>query len=274
MQGYSKMVAPMTNLLRETTAWEWTPECQDAFDAVKHALTHAPVLALPDFSKPMEVVTDASGSAKRGALGAVLLQDGRVIAYESRTMNDAELNYTTTEQECLAAVHALKVWRCYLEGVHFKLVTDHCPNTHLATQPMLNRRQARWSEFLQQYNFEWVYRPGRANVADPLSRIPEASISSLIVAALGRASRTSRADSPEIAKTPATLSSFTPLVSQLVAGYQNDVWFQNAENTDALRCEQGIWYKDSLMVVPDVSEPETGNYALTCTPLCTQVTSV
>jgi hypothetical protein len=221
IQGYSKMVAPLNNLLKEATQWVWTQECQAAFESVKHSLTHAPVLAMPDFSKPLEVVTDASGSQKGGALGAVLMQEGRVIAYESRTLNAAELNYTTTEQECLAVVHALKVWRCYLEGVKFTVITDHCPNTFLATQPLLSRRQARWSELMQQYNFDWVYRPGRVNVADPLSRIPSTT-SKFIVAALGGAGLHNRADQPELTSVPAPLGSFTALISQLVAGYSAD----------------------------------------------------
>ncbi len=54
----------------------------------------------------------------------------------------------------------------------FDLVTDHKPNTFHDTQPTLSRRQTRWSEYLQRFNFTWEYRPGRTNVADPLSRNP------------------------------------------------------------------------------------------------------
>jgi hypothetical protein len=71
----------------------------------------------------------------------------------------------------LAVVHALRVWRCYLEGADFTVYTDHVSNTYFQTQPNLSRRQARWSEFLKRFGaFEWKYRKGTKNVADALSR--------------------------------------------------------------------------------------------------------
>jgi hypothetical protein len=71
----------------------------------------------------------------------------------------------------LAVVHALRVWRCYLEAVYFEVETDHRCNTFFQSQPNLLRRQARWSEFLQRFGkFNWDYRPGEQNVADALSR--------------------------------------------------------------------------------------------------------
>jgi hypothetical protein len=100
-----------------------------------------------------------------------LLQEGHPVAFESRKLNDAELNYQTTEKEMLAVVHALRVWRCYLEGAEFIVYTDHVSNTYFQTHPNLSRRQARWSEFLQRFGaFEWKYRKGSKNVADALSR--------------------------------------------------------------------------------------------------------
>jgi hypothetical protein len=77
-------------------------------------------------------------------IGAVLVQHGQPVTYMSRKMIPAERNYTTTEQELLAVVKALKEWRCYLEGTTFTVVTDHCPNTFFQQQPVLSRRQARW----------------------------------------------------------------------------------------------------------------------------------
>ena len=73
--------------------WNWTGRCQDAFEKLKQLLTEAPLLRTLDESKPYEVVTDASDLG----LGAVLLQDGYPVAFESLKINSAELNYTTTE---------------------------------------------------------------------------------------------------------------------------------------------------------------------------------
>jgi hypothetical protein len=118
------------------------------------------------WENPSKWFSDASGVG----LGAVLLQDGRQVAFESRKLSPAEQNYTVTEQEMLGVIHASKTWRCYLEGGDFTVVTDHCPNTFFDTQVNLSRRQARWSGFLSRFKFDWEYRPERTNVADPLSR--------------------------------------------------------------------------------------------------------
>jgi hypothetical protein len=168
VQGFSTLVTPLRNLTRHNVDWKWSDRCQKAFQLVKEALTKAPVLASPDFDKPFEVVSDASGFG----VGAVLLQEGRPVAFESKTLSAAEQNYHTTDREMLGVIHALRTWRCYLEGVQFTVVTDHCPNTFFATKSNLSRRQARWSEFLQRFTFDWCYRPGRTNVADPLGRFP------------------------------------------------------------------------------------------------------
>ena len=110
--------------------FDWTESCISAFKALKHALTSAPVLALPDPGKPFELVCDASGFG----LGAVLLQQERPVAYYSRKMTSAERNYVVTEQELLDTFEALCIFRCYLlSGQQFNLVTNNKPNTFLET---------------------------------------------------------------------------------------------------------------------------------------------
>ena len=169
VQGFSTLMRPLHNLLKKDAVFSWTAECQDAFERMKLAL----VLVRPDFTAgapPFDVWCDACDQA----IGAVLLQGGKVIAYEARSLNKHEINYTTGEKELLAVVHALTVWRCYLEGSHsVRVMTDHAPNTYLPSQQSLSRRQARWSGFLQRFaTLSWHYKPGRINVADPVSRAP------------------------------------------------------------------------------------------------------
>lgn len=182
IKSYSSVAAPLTRLTSANTPFNWSPICEEAFQMIKHALTRAPVLTLPDKDKPYEVWSDASivGS------GAVLIQDGKPVAYTSKKFIPAETNYTTTDQECLGIVTALKEWRCYLEGCKgLTIYTDHHPLTYLQDQEranLLSRRQARWMQELTRFNFKVVYKKGKTNIADPLSRIYEGtSLLSLIL---------------------------------------------------------------------------------------------
>ena len=101
VKQFASLAAPLYRLLRQDVSWCWADVCLRAFNDIKHALTHAPCLAYPDFSKPFEVHCDAS----LAGLGAVLYQEGRPVAYESRRLIPAEVNYPTGEQELLAVVH-------------------------------------------------------------------------------------------------------------------------------------------------------------------------
>ena len=104
IEGYSKIASPLTELLKKSKAYEWSEDCQHAFDELKKAMSKDPVLALPDISKPFEIQTDASNYA----LGGVFLQDGHPVAYESRKLNDTERKYAAHEKELLAVVHCLR----------------------------------------------------------------------------------------------------------------------------------------------------------------------
>jgi len=89
-------------------------------------------------------------------------------------MQAAERNYPTHEQELLAVIHAPRTWRYYLDGTKFTVNTDHATLRHFPTQPKLTRRQARWMELLQEYDFEFKYKRGVDNIVpDALSRRPD-----------------------------------------------------------------------------------------------------
>jgi hypothetical protein len=170
VHAYSTIARPLHALTAKDASWQWTSECQSAFQLLKDKLTAAPVLAAPDFSKPFEVVADASDFT----LGAILLQEGRPVAFESRKLTPAECNYITGEKELLAVMHALNIWRCYLDGSKFTIFSDHEPLSYLRTKATLLPRQVRWSQFLERFDYIWEYRPGRINAADPLSRVSHA----------------------------------------------------------------------------------------------------
>jgi hypothetical protein len=157
-------------VLRQVFGW---PSAKELSHIVRKALMTAPVLVLPDFDKPFEVVTDACD--KPPAVGGVLSQEGRPVAYYSRKLSGAELNYSATDKEMLGVIGALREWRCYLEGRRFVIVTDHKPNTYLDTASNVHtvKRRARWLEESSGYDYEWQYREGRINVADPISRAPQ-----------------------------------------------------------------------------------------------------
>ncbi|KAJ9516908.1 hypothetical protein QJQ45_027301 [Haematococcus lacustris] len=180
IKNFSDIAAPLTALTQadghdKQGKVTWTSTQQSAFDALKHALTTAPVPIAPDPTQPYTLRCDASGIG----IGAVLTQGTgpaeRVVAYHSRKLLPTERNYPTHEQELLSLVEALKVWRHYLLGVNFTLLTDNWANKHLQTQPRLDsKRKARWMEVLQQYNCQIDHIPGKHNVvADALSRRPD-----------------------------------------------------------------------------------------------------
>ena len=160
-------------------------------------------------------------------------------------------------------------------GAHFTLVTDNMPNTYLDTQPTLSRRQARWSEYLQRYNYTWVHRPGKHNVADPLSRNPSFRQLHAILAAVTRRSthktdsvadtNTRSTDKPTTepsAKrtrktgTPATGANSTDmgstdLVSKIAQTYAEDPYFTEETNTKDLTLLDGIRWQRDLIFVSD-----------------------
>ncbi|MBM1124176.1 Ty3/Gypsy family RNase HI domain-containing protein, partial [Klebsiella pneumoniae] len=121
--------------------------------------------------------------ASRDGLGCVLMQEGRVVAYGSRQLKNHEQNYPTHDLELAAVVFALKCWRHYLYGERFDVFSDHKSLKYIFTQRDLNMRQRRWMEYLEQYNFDLQYHPGKANVvADALSRKTRCSVASLAIA--------------------------------------------------------------------------------------------
>ena len=147
--SYACIASPITSTLKKNKVFNWTRSPEEAFNLLKQALISNPILALPDFAKPFLVTTDASGQA----IGGVLSQEGKPIAYESRKLRTHELNYPTHDLELLAVVHVLKLWRHYLLGRTFTIKNDHKSLKWIFTQLELNMHQRRWLELLHKYDF-------------------------------------------------------------------------------------------------------------------------
>ena len=186
-RNYADMVRPLSSLLKKLSEWTWSEEHQRAFDLIKHSITTAPILALPDFDKPFSVVCDASDFA----IGCSLMQVddrgiNRPVSYQSRQLKAAELNYPVHDRELLAMKYALVKFRVYLLGsTPFIIYTDHASLRTAVNTPHLSQRMARWLSFFAEYNFRVEYKPGRENIlADALSRRPDFENSSEVLASV------------------------------------------------------------------------------------------
>ena len=173
IQGFSLIARPLHALTKKNARFEWSLECQAAFQCLKERLTTAPIIALPRDEGTFTLDTDAS----KYSIGAVLSQnqDGeeRVVAYGSRLYSQAESNYCTTRQELLAIVYFVKQFKQYLLGRKFLIRTDHAALQWLKRTPEPVGQQSRWLEQLAAYDFEIIHRAGvKHSNADGLSRIP------------------------------------------------------------------------------------------------------
>ena len=175
--GFARIAAPIWELTRKNAVFNWTDACKQSMATPKEKLTSAPVLAYPSFDKPFVVETDASING----LGAVLQQkqdDSKLhpVAYASRSLTDAERNYSITELEVLAVVWALTRFHSYLYGQSVTVVTDHTAVKAVLETPNPSAKHARWwtrvfGTGLKDVRI--VYRPGRSNAtADAPSRSP------------------------------------------------------------------------------------------------------
>ena len=168
VKHYGTIAAPLTQLLKKG-GFRWTEETQEAFVKLQMTMMTLPMLAMPDFSIPFEIETDASGYG----LGAVLIQNQRPIAYYSHTLAVRDRVKPVYERELMAVVMTVQRWRPYLLGKRFKVKTDPRSLKFLLEQRVIQPQYQKWISKLLGYSFEVIYKPGLENkAADALSRIP------------------------------------------------------------------------------------------------------
>lgn len=174
---YSRIAGPLNKLTRKDVPFVWAPECEEAFERLKEALTNAPLLRHFQYGLPTRIETDASDGVASGVLTQLHGEDWHPVAYFSKTLQNAELNYDIHDREMLAVTLAMKEWRPELIGTRgepFLVITDHQALQYFSTKQHLNSRQAEWTNLFSGYDFLITYRPGKENiVADALSRKQE-----------------------------------------------------------------------------------------------------
>ena len=174
ISNYSDIVIPLTRLTRKGTPWNFSDTARKSIEVLKTAFTTAPILTHWILDKQLIVETDASDYAL-GAILSLQLDSGKIhpVAFLSRTFTPPEHNYDTHDKELLAIFEAFRVWRHYLEGsgILIDILMDHKNLEYFSTTKVLTRWQARWSEYLSQFNLIIHFRPGKLGTKpDALTR--------------------------------------------------------------------------------------------------------
>ena len=171
--NYSKTILPILKLLKKDSRFDWNKLCSESFQNLKNSFKSSSILVHADTSKRFIVETDASDFALGGVLSQYHGDTLRPVAFYSRKLSPAKINYEIYDKELLAIVVCFYQWRALLlsNPDPVSVYTDHKNLLYFSSARKLNRRQARWSLFLCDFNFELLYRPGKeGGKPDALSR--------------------------------------------------------------------------------------------------------
>ncbi|KAH9801429.1 hypothetical protein KPL71_001026 [Citrus sinensis] len=179
IKDFSKVAKPLCSLLEHDRPFHFDKACLQAFGELKKALITSPVVIAPDWTLPFELMCDASDHSVGAVLGQRKNKVFHSIYYASKTLTQAQINYTTTEKELLAVVFAFVKFRAYLVGTKVTMYTDHAAIKHLISKKDAKSRLMRWILLLREFDLEIKDRKGTENqVADHLSKL-EADASTL-----------------------------------------------------------------------------------------------
>jgi hypothetical protein len=168
IRNFSGISATMMDTVKKIhKSFHWTDEAEKSFNLLKRNITEQPILVLSDFQKTFQVKCDAS----RFAIGVVLSQEDRPIAYFSEKLNEAKLKYSTYDKEFYAIIQELKKWRHYLIPKEFFLYSDNHALQFVTHKEKLNQKHVKWVEYMQNFTFLIKHISGTANkVVDSLRR--------------------------------------------------------------------------------------------------------
>jgi hypothetical protein len=172
IKDFSKISRPLCSLLAKDIPFHFDEACHEAFQKLRSLLSSAPIMKPHDWSLPFVIMCDASDFVVGAVLGQRVGKLPHVIYYASKTLMDAQVNYTTTEKELLAVVFALDKFKSYLLGSKVIIYSDHIALRHLLAKKETKPRLIRWILLLQEFDIEIRDKKGTKNViADHLSRI-------------------------------------------------------------------------------------------------------
>uniref|UniRef100_A0A146M517 RNA-directed DNA polymerase n=1 Tax=Lygus hesperus TaxID=30085 RepID=A0A146M517_LYGHE len=237
--GYASLAKELTRLLGKGQVFQWGPEQEASFQALKDGLCSNQVLIYPDYRDPFLVSTDASDTAMGAVLSQIRDGEERPICYASKQFNAAEANYSATERELRAVVYAVQQFRCYLYGRTFTLITDHSALRWLMSLKDPSARLTRWALRLQEYDFKVVHKPGKRHTnVDTLSRIPKDAQAGEgpRVGSLTQPKRTGR-------KEDLVWGELDEEQLQQLPRLQEQEWGNSLQGLDHKKDKRGIWYK-------------------------------
>ena len=167
----------MCRLLEKDTKFNFDEFCQSSFEEIKSRLVEAPIMATPYWNNEFEIMCIASDYAIGAVLGQKIDKMFRAIYYASKTFNEAQENYSTTEKEMLTMVFACEKFRPYILGSHVIIHSDHATIKYLMAKKEAKPRLIKWVLLLQEFDPEIKDRKGCDNViADHLSRIEKTTV--------------------------------------------------------------------------------------------------
>ena len=177
IKDFSKIARPLCRLLEKDAKFKFDESCQRSFEEIRSKLVEAPIMVKLDWVKEFEIMCDASDYAMGAVLGQRSDKMFKAIYYASKTFNEAQENYSTTEKEMLAIVFACEKFRLYILGSHVIVHTDHAAIKYLMAKKEEKLRLIRWVLLLQEFDMEIKDKKGCDNViVDHLSRVEKPTV--------------------------------------------------------------------------------------------------